>query len=195
VHAVLDAGAAEIGRSDAPLLPALPAAWFEARFDADDRFGDRPTIDGRPAEAGAIARTADHPAIAAWIARSGRTLLPRLLARLADMRAMVDAVERGAQASRTSPQANAMSASTGKGTGVADTARGRLAHSVTVVSGRVVSWRTVAPTEWSFHPRGVVREALLGAPADDLRRRARWIAAALDPCVPCVVGVSEDRDA
>jgi coenzyme F420-reducing hydrogenase alpha subunit len=188
LRAADETGAAGFGAVTTPLLPDLPAAWFEARL-AEDGFGVRPTLDGRPAEAGFVARTVDHPAVAAYLARSGRTLGARLVARLADMRVLVDRVDGLAQELRPSSGLPCKTSAPGTGTGVAETSRGPLAHRVELASGRVARWRTVAPTEWTFHPDGAVREALLGAPAEDLTRRAEWLVAALDPCVACDVEV------
>ena len=74
----------------------------------------------------------------------------------------------------------------GSAVAVLETARGRLAHRVCVDDGRVVSYRTLAPTEWNFHPMGPLVTGLVGRPAADAAQascRARLAAAALDPCV------------
>jgi hypothetical protein len=50
----------------------------------------------------------------------------------------------------------------------------------------------VSPTDWTFHPRGVLPGALRGAPATTtLERDAGWLVLALDPCVPCKVEVRD----
>lgn len=189
--ALLACGAAAFGQAGAPLLSSRPAAWF-AKCLEDPEFCARPTIDGTPAEPGAIARVRHHPAVAGHLARHGRGLLARFVARVADARAIVDDVEALAPALYAEPTSELMRARiSGQATGVVDTARGPLAHAIELDRGLVVTWRTVAPTEWSFHPGGVIREALLGAPAADLARRARWLVTALDPCVPCSVHVQE----
>lgn len=191
LHAVLASGAAGFGRAGSPLLGQRPVAWFAARL-RDPEFSASPTLDGSPAETGAIARAADHPAVARCLEDHGRGLLARLIARVADARASVDMAEQLAREQRAGAVVDAVPKRvSGSGTGVVDTARGPLAHAIELTEGRVVAWRTVAPTEWTFHPEGVVREALLGAPAEDLVRRARWLIAALDPCVPCAVRVHE----
>lgn len=193
--AVLASKAADFGRTTAPLFVLQPARWFAPRLERAG-FGAQPTLDGTCAEPGAIARTAHHPAVQRILARHGRGLLARLVARIADARALVDTA--AGLAGALAPAAAAEpggSRSSGRGTGVVDTARGPLAHGVEIDEGRVVAWRTVAPTEWTFHPRGVVREALLGASARDLERRARWLVAALDPCVPARCALQETSDA
>ncbi len=194
LRAVVEAGAADFGAATAPLLPDHDARWFAPRI-ARAGFGAQPSLDGRAAESGAVARAAHHPAVAAMLESKGRTLLTRLLARLADVQTVGQRVAALAHTLRPSRPHPETLRSWGVGTGVADTARGRLAHQVEIHSGKVVRWLTVAPTEWTFHPLGVVQEALLGAPASDLQRRAAWLVAALDPCVACTVQVLGSRNA
>ncbi|PZP32367.1 MAG: hypothetical protein DI603_10045 [Roseateles depolymerans] len=65
-------------------------------------------------------------------------------------------------------------------------ARGLLLHWVRLEPGeaRVRDYRVLAPTEWNFHPQGVLAAALAAAPAaDDVAR----LAVALDPCVDFAV--------
>ena len=64
-----------------------------------------------------------------------------------------------------------------------ETSRGLLAHVVTLERGVVKRWRTVAPTEWNFHPEGPLASALRGLPAEGLAEQAALAVTALDPCV------------
>jgi coenzyme F420-reducing hydrogenase alpha subunit len=69
-------------------------------------------------------------------------------------------------------------------------ARGLLVHQVEVdpATQRVLSCRVVAPTEWNFHPHGMVAQRLArldpDQPAAELARRVHLVLAAFDPCVP-----------
>lgn len=73
-------------------------------------------------------------------------------------------------------------------------ARGLLVHQVEVdtplgdAPARVLACRVLAPTDWNFHPQGVVAQhiAELNAsePAATVDRRVRLLMAAFDPCVP-----------
>lgn len=182
--------AAGFGASTLPLLPALDARWFAQRLTGPD-FGAHPTLDSGAAESGALARAAHLPEVAALIASHGHAVLPRLVAALVDLRAIADAVARGARALVHSDGHAPVDHESGRGAGVAETSRGLLAHAVELEHRRVVHWRQVAPTEWSFHPYGVLKQALVGAPADDLARRAALLVLALDPCVPCRVVVED----
>ncbi len=85
---------------------------------------------------------------------------------------------------------------TGPGQGMAwgEMARGLLVHQVEIEApvgdapARVAACRVLAPTEWNFHPQGVVAQTIAaldgGRPAEDTERRVRLLMAAFDPCVP-----------
>jgi len=83
---------------------------------------------------------------------------------------------------------------TGEREGVAwvEMARGLLVHRVEVSLAKgdavVSACNVLAPTEWNFHPQGVValRMARLDTrqPPDRLERQVRLLMAAFDPCVP-----------
>jgi uptake hydrogenase large subunit len=66
-------------------------------------------------------------------------------------------------------------------------ARGLLIHRLVLHKGKVYDYRVVAPTEWNFHPKGVVAYSLKRLQADsvnDLQRQAELLINAIDPCVP-----------
>ena len=86
--------------------------------------------------------------------------------------------------------------SLGRGEALAWTemARGVLCHRVRLELGGALptigDYRVMAPTEWNFHPRGVVASALAAMPAGGdaaarmaTARRIGVLAAAFDPCV------------
>lgn len=172
------------GASAVALLPTLgqagAAAKFAAALDADADFERRPQLDGQPRETGSAARMSAVPLVAALVASYGRSILARFAARLAELARLASG--RPAQL----PLAGRIALAAGRGIGWVETARGLLAHSIELDGDRVRRYRIVAPTEWNFHPRGALAAGLAGAYAAseiDLRRRAHWLAQALDPCV------------
>jgi len=86
------------------------------------------------------------------------------------------------------------SLSTGPRQGLAwvEMARGLLVHQVEIDGAvgdtRIGACRVLAPTEWNFHPQGVVAQYIAGLdaaePAATVKRRVRLLMAAFDPCVP-----------
>ncbi len=72
------------------------------------------------------------------------------------------------------------------GIGQKEAARGRVVHRVEMHGASVGRYQILAPTEWNFHPRGVVAAALARLPRGDvdaLRRKADMLIKAVDPCV------------
>lgn len=168
-------------------LADRPAAWFASHLSADPAFGARPHDDGAPAYTGPLARMGGAPPVTELLERFGPGLAAHAAARLAELAALParmaelleDLAPAGAGVEHPAPGAGA-----GAGGGVVETARGRLAHWVRLADGRVAEYRTVAPTEWNFHPDGPLARGLTGAPAGpDLQERAGLLVAALDPCV------------
>ncbi len=131
---------------------------------------------GNAAETGAIARQQQR------IENSTLLLSARWLARfdeLLDWATDDEQVGAGGAVSAT-PVAP------GIGRSLVETARGLLMHEVVLDGERITDYMIVAPTEWNFHPQGMLANHLLGQEArnrDALQQRVRHAVAALDPCV------------
>jgi Ni,Fe-hydrogenase I large subunit len=177
--------------SDVGLLPddgEAVARAVASALAADAAFERAPSWQGAPAETGALARMRAQPWIAAVVARSGRSALARLAARVVELVAQVrpDAPPRARVA-------GALPIAPGAGLGWVETARGLLVHAVQIAAGVVRRYRIVAPTEWNFHPRGALAAGLAGVAAtgeDELRRLVHLAVESLDPCVAYRVEVS-----
>ena len=147
-----------------------------ARLADDPTFAERPTQWGRPVD------------VSAHDAGPGATLLARLEARRDDAIACLERLRN----LDVAPPSRVRTVVAGGGVGVAMTARGPLVHFARTRGDRVEDLRVVAPTEWTFHPAGILREALVGAKlGDDVERVARWMVIALDPCVPYRIEVGD----
>ncbi len=140
---------------------------------------------GRPGsiEVGPLARVFADPRVQAWGAERGWGLTTRARARLLDAEQAVDRLE--AQ-TLLAPEVLVIDANTRAA--LVEVARGPLVHRVMRQGDRVVGWRSVAPTEWTFHPLGAV-QALRGTMAPAVQERARLLVTLLDPCVACSVEV------
>jgi len=188
---VLTPDLAGFGGCDVAALPDLPPSWFAERLAADPGFSARPHRDGAPAITGPLARTVDHPLVAALVTRSGAGLAAHFAARLVELAGLADRM--AALLDRLAPAGPAPArAGGGTGAGAVETARGRLAHWVRIADGRIADYRTVAPTEWNFASDGPLARGLTSAPAGvDPAGRAALLVAALDPCVRAAVTVEE----
>jgi hypothetical protein len=186
--AAVVAGAGRLGQGKSAPLPLEDASWFAQRLTGA-AFSATPTVDGAPAEAGSLCYVESMPAMAPVLARAGRTVWARLLGQLANAHRLLDVLEAELPrvATGRSARGGARAQGAGAGAGVADTSRGRLAHAVELEGGVVTSWRTVAPTEWTFHPQGVVPQVLEGLRSEEAEALAPFLVAGLDPCVACVV--------
>lgn len=157
----------------------------EAGLAAEAQFAARPTLKGRPVEVGSLARVFHHAQVQTWGRELGWGLETRARARLLDANQAVDALE--AQSMR-SPEVVEVCA--GVRAALVEVVRGPLVHRVECQSSRVVTWRSVAPTEWSFHPDGAL-QSLVGLVAPAVQDTARLLVALLDPCVGCTIEVLE----
>lgn len=188
--AKLAAGRPAFGASGVPLLPSDSAAVAEAvgkSVASDTAFEAAPTWQGAPAETGALARMCAQPFVAAIVARHGRSVFARLVARVVELIGLV----RPDPPARTRV-AGAVSLAPGAGVGWVETARGLLVHTVEIAAGRIRRYRVVAPTEWNFHPRGALVAGLAGVEAPQehaVRELARLAVQSLDPCVAARVEV------
>lgn len=172
-----------------PLLPFTAAAdWAERAVDAT--FAQAPTWNGAPAETGALARHAEDAAVATELA-AGRRITARLVARLADLRLLAEAL---VSPGRLAGWCDAAPAGDGTGIARVETARGLLLHLTQVNDQRIERHVIVAPSEWNFHPQGAFVSELTGQPAAsqaEAAMRARQLALALDPCITYEVMIED----
>jgi len=172
------------GASRVPLLPNFDegdvAQRIVARLDADPDFERLPTLDGHPAETGAVARLQGQPLVAALGDVFGISTLVRFAARLSELARLACGDPAPARLAGSLHLGNA------RGLGWVETVRGLLMHQIDLDGDRVARYRIVAPTEWNFHPQGALAAATLGVhelSAADLERRTDWLLQSLDPGV------------
>jgi coenzyme F420-reducing hydrogenase alpha subunit len=181
----------DAGSSDVDFLPALDAARLHRCLTGHDavQFIARPTWAGRCCETTPLARQRAHPLVRSLLREHGGGLLTRMAARLVELAAIPSRLRRLAATladSRSELPAVEPSAGGGVGLGEVEAARGRLVHRVDVADDRVNAYQILAPTEWNFHPQGVVAKGLVSLRSGDeseLRRKAALWINAVDPCV------------
>ena len=145
------------------------------RMAADARFCAEPDWRGRPADTGPWTRAVDAAAPAAdnaWM---------RLIARF------VDVLRLAAPTGADRLAQGALPLGGGAGIAWTEMARGLLVHWVQLEPSptglRVADCRVLAPTEWNFHPRGLLAQTLAGLRGADATAQAARAAVAFDPCV------------
>jgi hypothetical protein len=178
-----------------------PASEFDMgyicdRVARDDgwEFCGQPDHHGEIRQTGALARLADTPLLRELQAEYGYGLTTQLAARLLEVPTLLGDIREQILALAPEEPPTPRAIGTGSALGSVDTARGRLFHWVEVRDGRIARYRTLAPTEWNFHPRGPLTRGLADAPAKDLamtRRAIDLLVTAIDPCVGIQIEMAE----
>jgi hypothetical protein len=156
-------------------LTKLAAAWYE-----EPAMSLRPQWRGAAMETGTWTRAADPAArgnayAGAWL---------RLASRLADIAQLV------ADGGENWLAQGGCELGTGQGLGYCEMARGLLMHRVQLEpcdsagEPRIADWQVLAPTEWNFHPQGVVAQMMAVLDPASPPWRVKALATCFDPCVP-----------
>ncbi len=176
---VIQNGWSNCGVADIGALPDLEPEQLFAALE-DDAFLQRPRRSGACCETTSLTRV-DSRLLQQLRALYGNGLLVRLVARLTEIAQVSTNIvpdEVDVPLAKTSTSDNS-------GIGQVAAARGRLAHRVDLEDGVVSRYQILAPTEWNFHPEGVVARALgtLNGDREQIERQARLLINAIDPCV------------
>lgn len=188
IQLVMREGWSDFGRSTITGLPCLETEDLHDRLSASsaDEFISQPLWQGVSHETTPFTRQHKSPLIRDLGDSYGNGLLPRLVARLHELVVNIDEMRHlafGLERDMGSVTTGRMS---GSGLSQVEAARGRLIHRVEVENGRAKRYQIVAPTEWNFHPRGLLTHALGGRAAADkvtLFKQAMLLVNAIDPCV------------
>ncbi|MCF6217654.1 MAG: nickel-dependent hydrogenase large subunit [Gammaproteobacteria bacterium] len=176
-----------VGRCNIAPLPILPEEQLHQRLGQVDaqHFIAEPTWQQQCWETTPLARHTDHPLIASLRSEYGNGLLTRVTARLVELANLPEKM-RGIAEQLASPQTMTHLPSDKAAIGQVEAARGRLVHRVILVGGLVSRYQVLAPTEWNFHPEGVVARGLAKLQTSDkvvLQRQAAMLIHTVDPCV------------
>jgi hypothetical protein len=157
--------------------PARHMPGLAAHMDREPGFCTQPHWLNAVPDTGPWTRIHDlHP-------RTVLTAWDRLVARV------VDLLRLAAPGGERWLQAGGMSLAAGEGMAWTEMARGLLVHWVRLDAmddgpARVAAYRVLAPTEWNFHPRGTLAQALHALPPGPASHdAAARLAVAFDPCV------------
>ncbi len=175
-----------LGDETVPALETLSEVQWHMLLDGDDAFVAHTEIDKQPRETSSFTRQSRHPLVRRCVETWGAGLGTRLVARAVEVttvlqRLRINVSRLGGALPKSQPRVDS-----GRGLGVVEAARGRLVHQVDQRDGIVTRYRILAPTEWNFHPRGVLARALLRLEqpaAPSLKARVRLLVTAVDPCV------------
>lgn len=192
---VRDNGWDSLGSANIGVLPPMEPLFLAQQLEQPDaaRFIARPRLDGQCYETSPFARVIDHPLVVAVVAEYGTGLLARYCARLVELAGIpgrlreADSESSGSVIESRLPQ--------GQGISQIEAARGRLVHWVALEAGRIARYQILAPTEWNFHPDGVLTKGLMGLRVDSvdrLRQQSALLINAIDPCVGYELRIEQD---
>ena len=166
-------------------LPELNTTELMQQFNAAeaDEFIAKPTWKGKLYETTTLSRQRRHPLIQNLSRHYGNGLITRWSARLvelaslpAHLRSLVGEIEKPSDAH----------VHNNDGIAQIEAARGRLIHRVSLNQGKVGEYQILAPTEWNFHPKGLIQRSLSNIKSTDaaqVKSIARLLINAIDPCV------------
>lgn len=172
-------GWSRVGGCEVEALPLMETDQLHQVIQ-DDHFIERPQWFGDCCETTCLTRV-DSPLLQRLRTRHGNGLLVRLVARLTELAQLS-----GYLLPEMMPIDDAVPVSAqNPGVGRSDAARGQLLHRVRLDGERIVSYQILAPTEWNFHPQGVVSRSLATLYGDgaQIEQQARLLINAIDPCV------------
>lgn len=182
IDQIMQAGWSGSGRCNSATLPVLDAAQLHVSMQ-HKQYLEQPQWCGECCETSSLTRT-HSPLLESLKQAYGNGLLVRLVARLTEIAQLsekllpVDVDSSGEHEACVPGVCN-------PGIGQARAARGQLVHQI-VVDGKVIqNYQILAPTEWNFHPRGVVAHALASLQGEpgDVEKQAHLLINAIDPCV------------
>ncbi len=169
----------EVGCCEIAPLPFMDEGHVQQMLEDDD-FIRRPQWFGDCRETTCLTRV-DSPLLQHLRSRYGNGLLVRLVARLTELAQLSGDLIPVTMAAEEDRPVSAHN----PGLGQAAAARGQLLHRVRVENDCIVSYQILAPTEWNFHPQGVLAKSLATLQGDvaQMQQQARLLINAIDPCV------------
>lgn len=171
------------GRCDSKVL-SINGEEDEAQLHREmenEDFTRHPSWQGACRETSSGARV-DSPLLYALKKEYGNGLLVRVIARLTELVMLTQHLIPGRVAAETTMgQVPDINLAIGK----VNAARGQLLHRVELQGNYIKRYQILAPTEWNFHPQGVVALALasLKGSRDQIVQQAKLLIEIIDPCV------------
>lgn len=168
-------------------LPKLNDSQLLARFMAEDaaQFIEQPDWQGKCYETTTLSRQQNHPLVQLLHGEFQSGLITRWVARLVEL-ALIP--QQMTELLRNIQQSDNKLSTQAKSEAIAqvEAARGRLIHRVEIEHHKISNYQILAPTEWNFHPQGLITQSLTHISAKDdqeLQQLARLLINAIDPCV------------
>lgn len=184
---ICDLGFNSQGYADSNHLPDLAEDRLLEKLNAEDadHFIAEPQWNGECFETTSLGRQHDHALVIELDKEFHNTLITRWVARLVELARIPDQLR---ALLRQIDQAENNPGLPASNLGIAQTeaARGRLIHHVEIENDTIKNYQIVAPTEWNFHPQGVINRSLSNLSCGNVRHLtqvAHLMINTIDPCV------------
>ncbi|NNE64410.1 MAG: hypothetical protein HKN34_10030 [Gammaproteobacteria bacterium] len=171
------------GNSNCPPLPELTRRELVKKFDSAnaDAFIARPSWGGKYYESTVLTRQLCSPLIKRLFKQFNNALISRWVARLVETAQVSSQVKLLLE--KLSNNSNDLVQNNNHEIAQVEAARGRLIHRVQIQNDLIVNYQVLAPTEWNFHPQGLIKQALSNLKTEKLEPLAHIMINAIDPCV------------
>jgi len=172
----------ELGDSDCLSLPELSSADLIKRFDSPNAnaFIAQPSWNDKCYESTVLNRHLTSPLISHLLNQFNKGLITRWLARLVEMASIPSKIKTLLNQLTNN---NTSIKNNNQGIAQVEAARGHLIHRVKIKNNLIENYQILAPTEWNFHPQGLIKQALSNIKPKKTEQLARIIINAIDPCV------------
>jgi hypothetical protein len=174
-----------LGQSQVKALPVMDAEMLIKKLSSDvaEGFIESPTWSGQSCETSTYSRQLNHPLVSLMTNQYGNGLLSRWVARLVELALLPQQIGRFIDVLRHD---NWTTTVQHPGLAQVETARGRLVHYAEISENRISRYQILAPTEWNFHPHGLIQQSLqhtLQQQPDNIKLAADCLINVIDPCV------------
>jgi uptake hydrogenase large subunit len=178
-------------QSDTAALDDINDERLKEILDSErsQEFLARPDWQGECRESTSLTRCEQTPLLRDLRPVFGNGILTRVASRLTELVLLPGRIRDRLEKINSEPEgsnSNDSFADCGHGLAWVEAARGRLMHRMEIDKGMLKSYQILSPTEWNFHPDGVVAAGLHHLRSDDenqLNRLAGLYVDCIDPCV------------
>ena len=191
---LMQANYASLGNETSKHLPPLTALQMSALLE-DESIIKTPTYLGQTYENTSFSKLASHPLITKLQNIYGTGIFTRSTARILEVLALLRSLNHNYISLKKQDLSYTFSAQKSQtNTTAIDVSRGRLIHKMHFEGEQIMSYQILAPTEWNFHPRGILYDMIKNLSHTDeasLRKQIELLVAAIDPCVGYELEITE----
>ncbi|MDX2469554.1 MAG: nickel-dependent hydrogenase large subunit [SAR324 cluster bacterium] len=165
----------------------------DLKFRPAEEYAQQPTLAGKIYETTPMSRMMGHRLMKDMKEQFGDGLFLRFLSRLVETALCCNELKKDLEQPASSHLFGQPRALATQGVSQIEAARGKLIHKVELVEQKVKSYNIIAPTDWNFHPKGILAQCLLGqthVSEKATRQMIDVVIHALDPCVGFEVELS-----